>query len=372
VTSNVNVPNPSTQNQHSAKLQLKVNNPYSERGKKNIPAREDSKYYDSTKKSKIIEDEAESIPEPLDITVKLTNSTIYCREKEQEFILNFLKAETSKTLFICGQPGTGKTSLLLEMFNNKSIELLRNPKYLKIYINCMSVNSIDDFYIEIFEFFRKLEIRKLDKILSENPNNRNLITLFNMMGENRPTILLDEVDFFYQKNKDIIFYEMLNIPYICDCDIRMIMISNNSEFDKEILPKVEDKKIKVTKYVFTPYTHVEINEIMTNKLVDMEIQKYFEEDVLRLISRKCASKTGDIRPAIEVVKNLILTHQSEFSKGKKIELKDALLIFNKKNTGFIDLMNSLTVEQRIMIVSIYFLITRKDSLEVTEKEVNIY
>jgi Cdc6-like AAA superfamily ATPase len=233
----------------------------------------------------------------------------------------------------------------------------------------MSVNSIEDFYTEIYDFFKRLEIRKLEKILSETPNNKNLISLFNLLGENKPIILLDEVDYFYQKNKDIVFYEMLNIPYICDCDIRIIMISNNSEFDKEILPKIEDKKIRVTKYVFAPYTHIEINEILTNKLVEMNIQTYFEEDVLRLISRKCANKTGDLRPAIEIVKNLILTHQNQFNTGKTIELKDVLLIFNKKNTGFIDLMNNLTLEQRIMIVSIYFIIVRKDSLEITEKEV---
>ena len=53
-------------------------------------------------------------------------------------------------MFISGQPGTGKTSLINEIY----IEDLKTEQnyFLKFAINCLSINSTEDFYESIFKF----------------------------------------------------------------------------------------------------------------------------------------------------------------------------------------------------------------------------
>jgi Cdc6-like AAA superfamily ATPase len=90
----------------------------------------------------------------LDITEKLTNSTIYCRDNERKHITDFMSNDKIKTIFISGQPGTGKTSLLLDIFSTYTC----NPKpkskslkhYIKVTMNCMSMTTTTDFYSNIF------------------------------------------------------------------------------------------------------------------------------------------------------------------------------------------------------------------------------
>ena len=87
-----------------------------------------------------------------DITEKLGNSKIFCREVEKKEIISFIKSKekNKKTLFISGQPGTGKTSLINEIY----IEDLKTEQnyFLKFAINCLSINSTEDFYESIFKF----------------------------------------------------------------------------------------------------------------------------------------------------------------------------------------------------------------------------
>ena len=116
------------------------------------------------------------------------------------------------------------------------------------------------------------------KILKTNPSNLKIDTLCNVLNilnsndveeKMTPIILLDEIDHFYQKNDDIAFFDILSIPYLSSCNLKILMISNNSEFDKYILPKIENRKIKISKYVFKPYTHVEINKILICQLTEL-------------------------------------------------------------------------------------------------------
>jgi len=326
-----------------------------------------------------------------DITQKLSNSLIYCREKEKEKILEFINNKNSKTLFICGQPGTGKTSLLLEIFKHD----LKNFDFsIKIYINCMSVHSSEDFYYQIIKFLIE-NIQLLDnfkdrktldsykQILHSKKNlNKNFLEILELY-ENRFTflILLDEVDNFYQKQKEIIFYEILKTPYLADTNFKLMLISNNPEFDKEVMPKLETRKIKNSRLVFQPYSHNEIYEILKKKLTEINILEIFQDESLKYIAKKLANKMGDLRPAIEIVKNLILENKEKIKENRNllyigeanqkpeplIKLKDLLIKFHQKNKSFIELINNLTTEQKIVLLSIYIIYDLSKNCEMDEK-----
>jgi len=334
----------------------------------------------------------------LDLTEKLTNSTIYCREKEKEIILNFITSQdtTCKTLFVCGQPGTGKTSTILEIFeslektskdSSHSTSNSNNITYFKMYLNCMSVHSIDDFYFEFFSFFNKIQnLHRLKRILTKNeyhktseflklnPNKKNLFTFLENLESHqeklKPLILLDEVDYFYQKNNEILFYDILNIPNLASSSLKILMISNNSDFDKEILPKIKNRKIKIEKCVFEPYTHIEINRIISKKLEEMGMSQNFEENAIRFLSGKLANKSGDLRPALELIKKIILDFKDDFQNNKKkIELIDVISIMKLRHSHFVEIIKNLTFEQKLVVISIYFLINKLDSIELEESSV---
>ena len=114
---------------------------------KTYPKKTHSKYYRKSKSkdnntetssSNINMEQKETATEIFnmkDITEKLGNSKIFCRDDEKKEILEFIKSKekNKKTLFVSGQPGTGKTSLIAEILN---CDLMDDQKYfLKFSIN---------------------------------------------------------------------------------------------------------------------------------------------------------------------------------------------------------------------------------------------
>ena len=303
-----------------------------------------------------------------DITEKLGNSKIYCRDEEKKEILDFIKSteKNKKTLFVSGQPGTGKTSLIAEILNT---DLLNDQKYfLKFSINCLSINSTDDFYEALFKYLNDAIIYNyLNKTLGEK-KQKNIITLLketpcqnsfqkilNILGDISFTILLDEIDFLYRKRDDYLFFSLLLIPYLTKNGVKMILISNNADFDNEIFPKLKNRNITITKLIFKPYTHKQLANIMTLKLESIDLLKYFSNDAIKFLSTKM-NKSGDIRPIISIIKEIILNNKSKIQNNTdfKIVLDDMFEIIRKKNINLSEILSSMTTEQKIVVAAIYY------------------
>lgn len=91
----------------------------------------------------------EKNPLQIDLTSSLNKGEkIYCRERERESILNFIKNKEKKGLFISGQPGTGKTCLVSKVVEEYR---LKDDNMVDIYINCFCFHTFDEFYNKIFE-----------------------------------------------------------------------------------------------------------------------------------------------------------------------------------------------------------------------------
>ena len=58
----------------------------------------------------------------------------------------------------------------------------------------------------------------------------------------------------------------MSLPYLSKTDIKLILISNNSDFDNLIFPKLKNRNIQIEKIIFKPYTSNDLLTIMTNKL----------------------------------------------------------------------------------------------------------
>ena len=183
------------------KSHKKINN---KSRKKSKSKEENTESSSPISKTEIKNKKIEEIIDIKDITEKLGNSKIFCRDEEKKEIIDFikLKEKNSKTLFVSGQPGTGKTSLIVEILNN---DLSNNKEYfLKFSINCLSINSTEDFYDAVFKYLNDAPIynyfneilkeenaKKLIKLLKEKPNQNSFQKILTILGKTPFIILLD-------------------------------------------------------------------------------------------------------------------------------------------------------------------------------------
>ena len=333
-----------------------------------------------TSKTEIKQQNIPEIFDIKDITEKLGNSKIFCRDEEKKEILDFiqLKEKNSKTLFVSGQPGTGKTSLILEILNN---DLAENKEYfLKFSINCLSINSTDDFYENVFKYLNdpcrynyfeeklgEKNQKTLINILKETPSQNNFQKILNILGKTPFIILLDEIDFLYKKRDDFLFFSLLTIPYLTNSGVKMILISNNADFDNEIFPKLKNRNITIKKIIFKPYTHKQLANIMTLKLESIGLLKFFSNDAIKFLSTKM-NKSGDIRPIISIIKEIILNNKAKIQNDSefKITLNDTFEIIKKKNINLSEILSSMTTEQKIVVTAIYYVI-KSSGIKLEEK-----
>ena len=333
-----------------------------------------------TSKTEIKRQNISEIFDIKDITEKLGNSKIFCRDEEKKEILDFiqLKEKNSKTLFVSGQPGTGKTSLILEILNN---DLAENKEYfLKFSINCLSINSTDDFYENVFKYLNdpcrynyfeeklgEKNQKNLINILKETPSQNNFQKILNILGKTPFIILLDEIDFLYKKRDDFLFFSLLTIPYLTNTGVKMILISNNADFDNEIFPKLKNRNITIKKIIFKPYTHKQLANIMTLKLESIGLLKFFSNDAIKFLSTKM-NKSGDIRPIISIIKEIILNNKAKIQNNSefKITLNDTFEIIKKKNINLSEILSSMTTEQKIVVTAIYYVI-KSSGIKLEEK-----
>ena len=333
-----------------------------------------------TSKTEIKHQNNSEILDIKDITEKLGNSKIFCRDEEKKEILDFiqLKEKNSKTLFVSGQPGTGKTSLILEILNN---DLAENKEYfLKFSINCLSINSTDDFYENVFKYLNdpcrynyfeeklgEKNQKNLINILKETPSQNNFQKILNILGKTPFIILLDEIDFLYKKRDDFLFFSLLTIPYLTNTGVKMILISNNADFDNEIFPKLKNRNITIKKIIFKPYTHKQLANIMTLKLESIGLLKFFSNDAIKFLSTKM-NKSGDIRPIISIIKEIILNNKAKIQNDSefKITLNDTFEIIKKKNINLSEILSSMTTEQKIVVTAIYYVI-KSSGIKLEEK-----
>ena len=294
-----------------------------------------------------------------ELSDKLSSGSIFFREKEKTEIDKFLKEQNSNILYVAGQPGTGKTSLLLDLFKDEE----NKNNILYIYINCLYLFNEEDFYKKIFQslndinfynkFQKQFENKKYNEIISlleTKIYNKNIfLKLFEKIRKFLMIFLFDEIDVFYTKNNEFNFFEIMYLPNMKNINIKFILISNNIDFSNEIINKLNNRNLNLKKIIFAPYTHTELFNIISKKLEEINMQNYFAKDAIKFLS---INYQGDIRPLIETIKNFLLNK----NKNNKIELIDMLTILKKKNITLSNIIKTMTIEQKIILASIYQLI----------------
>ena len=80
------------------------------------------------------------------------------------------------------------------------------------------------------------------------------------------------------------------------------------------------------------------------------------------------NKSGDIRPIISIIKEIILNNKSKIQNNIdfKIVLDDMFEIIQKKNINLNEILSSMTTEQKIVVAAIYY-VCKDNGIKFEEK-----
>ena len=74
----------------------------------------------------------------------------------------------------------------------------------------------------------------------------------------------------------------------------MIAIANTMDLPERVMINRVSSRLGLTRQVFQPYTHTQLQTIVTSRLEGLSI---FQQDAIQLVARKVASLSGDARRA---------------------------------------------------------------------------
>lgn len=373
--------------------------------------------------------------------IKILNNQFYLRNEEKSKIENFLDLKNKKKLlYITGQPGTGKTSLVNNIVDKLNLTKTSTNKkesifYLIININCYSIQKIDNVYIIFFEYIEKLfnsaifnnannsinlnniminrieECKELKEIvecflakfkqLNAEGCKELMIKTLELLNTIKiiPLLVLDEIDGIhtgvipssstnnnYKKSSnsllkkvtksELLYSELFKIPFISSTPIKIIMISNNNDFDSLLFRQISDTNIFDNKLVFSPYSSNDIISILKSLLDYNNLMFIIEDSAVDFLCKKVSKSSGDIRKSVNTLQDVLLSYIND----KNIEVKDdlnqkinigyILCKLNNKESMIINALKSLTHEQKIIIYAFYkAMIKDSERIDFKEKEI---
>lgn len=258
----------------------------------------------------------------------LTNNDNYNlpgRENElkrlQELIHTHVDSEKSGSLYISGQPGTGKTASLMKIMNSDTY----NKRIKIVYINCTSISSAGSIYKRI-----STELNVHPKGTTEK-DHLKAIENFLRSRHKMIMLVLDEIDQL-STNKQTVLYKIFEWPS-WDCSkLILVGIANALDLTDRLLSRLQAKcEVKPELIHFTPYSKAQIVEIFKSRLEEGGVLDLFPQTTLQLLAAKVASVSGDIRRALDIGRRVIEIAEQ---RNKALDMKEISTLIDNSNGDF--------------------------------------
>ncbi|KAG0260888.1 AAA ATPase, partial [Linnemannia exigua] len=269
------------------------------------------------------------------------------REAIRQFCQNHILTPKAGSLYISGQPGTGKTALLKEMMYNMQPVMDNAPFDIKVLtINCMTVKDPKLVYHKMLvELGYKTEasdkegaVRAVEAlVLGEKKNKTMYVTI------------LDEMDQLLTKDQEVL-YKLFQ--WSCTENSKLTLIGIANALDMTDLPRLKAKNCEPILLNFNPYQVSEIREIIMDRLFSLEgnnelanenagnkstcddsksmtatttvkagrprVAPLMQNPAIELCARKVAAATGDLRKALDICRQTIEMVELETKKKERM------------------------------------------------------
>ncbi|XP_036330995.1 origin recognition complex subunit 1, partial [Rhagoletis pomonella] len=229
--------------------------------------------------------------------VSVVPQSLPCREKEFENVYAFLEGkildQCGGCMYVSGVPGTGKTATVTGVIRalqckQKDDEL---PAFEFVEINGMRLTEPRQAYVQIYK-------QLTGKTVSWEQAHSLLEKRFTTSAPRRiPTVLLvDELDVLCNRRQDVV-YNLLDWPTKSSARLVVVTIANTMDLPERLLMGKVTSRLGLTRLTFQPYTHKQLQEIVTMRLCGSDA---FKSDAVQLVARKVAAVSGDARRALDI------------------------------------------------------------------------
>uniref|UniRef100_W8CDH4 Cell division control protein n=1 Tax=Ceratitis capitata TaxID=7213 RepID=W8CDH4_CERCA len=234
----------------------------------------------------------------------------------KEFFQEHLEEQRSGSLYVSGQPGTGKTACLSLLL--RSPELSKQLK--SVYINCTSIASINGVY------------KKLCTELKLHPVGRTERDYLAAVQQHLRTarrmllIVLDEIDQLCT-TKQSVLYTIFEWPSLPGARLLLVGIANSLDLTERTLMRLNARcELKPQHMHFPPYTKQQIVEIFRARLEEAGILDVFPPVTLQLLAAKVSAVSGDVRRALDIGRRVAEIAEQQVKQGQKHVNLDGLAL----------------------------------------------
>ncbi|MFO8016588.1 MAG: AAA family ATPase, partial [Candidatus Woesearchaeota archaeon] len=222
-------------------------------------------------------------------------------EQKNELIMELapiLMGSAVSCVFVYGNPGTGKTGLILDLM--KELESEADNKDIKLktaYVNC-SENRTET--IILLSVLSQLNPEKEYPAMGWT-RTKALAELNKLLDKDMQLlIILDEVDYVLKESGDDILYRLSRINNDTKANVSSLIISNDVRVADYLKPRTQSTFGRV-KVIFSPYTADELYDILKERAKGAFKPGVAGEAVLKKIAEIEAQRNGDARKAMEML-----------------------------------------------------------------------
>ena len=314
-----------------------------------------------TQNDSLVNEEYERAVNALKLSVLPEN--LPCRESETSTIREFIRTAVKTTgssgnvLYISGVPGTGKTASVLSV-----VKQMQMMSFQFAYINSMKLNSPTDLYLDLL---MKLEIHKNRRFRADKPQEK-LTEYFSSGDKQRPVtvLLIDEIDYLVTKSQAVV-YQLFDWPLLPESKLVLLTISNTMDLPERLMPRVASR-LGLARLNYLPYNHEQIRKVILERLEEVKAANVFSDDAIKLVSRRVATSSGDIRKALHICRRAI-----ELREGNVVNASDVNRAqFDLYSNPFVAVIAHLPYLARIVMIALVLETKFRNSEVVTLRDLH--
>ncbi|XP_063838794.1 polycomb group protein Psc-like [Ostrinia nubilalis] len=280
------------------------------------------------------------------------------------FLIEHLDKEESSSIYISGQPGTGKTASLSYILQLPEIV----DGYEQVYINCTMMKSAASIFNRICKDL---------KLKTTGGTEKSCLTAIekHLRKKHKMILLvLDEIDQLDSKRQSVL-YTIFEWPAIPDSRIVLIGVANALDLTERTLPRLQARcSLRPRNLHFAPYTKEQIIQIFTTVLANEDRSNVFSPVALQMLAAKIAAVSGDMRRALDIGRRVIeLARRNKFKENQSVdtmmkdssvtvELKQVLEVLNNIYGGSRKIENDVDegfpMQQKLILCSLMLMLTK--------------